>query len=93
MTYIKIYNESTKIHVSAPYWLSVIQLAKCGENERFKNVEESNRWIFGYPKMWKKMMWRFVWIPAATFLDTHVFYLFFLFLLLIVVYAARSLID
>ena len=44
-------------------------------------------------KCGKKMMWRFVWIPAATFLDTHVFSLFFLFLLLIVVYAARSLID
>ena len=51
-----MYNESTKIHVSAPYWLSVMQLAKCGkcgENERLKNVEKSNLWIFGYPKMWE----------------------------------------
>jgi hypothetical protein len=41
--------------VAGPYWLSVIQLAKCGkceENERLKNVEKSNLWIFGYPKKW-----------------------------------------
>jgi hypothetical protein len=59
----------------------------------------SKKWknqIFGYSdiqKCGKMMMWRFVWIPAATVLDTHVFSLIVFFLLLIVVYAARSLID
>jgi len=79
--------------VSAPYWLSVYTAGKMWENERLKNVENQISGYSGYLKMWKKMMF-------DVYLDTrcHIFgyacfFFIFCFLLLIVVYAARSLID
>jgi hypothetical protein len=77
----------------SPYWLSVHTAGKMWENERLKNVENSNLWIFGYPKRWKNDVCGCLWIISPTFFYTRVFSLIFFFLLLIVVYAARSLIN
>jgi len=63
------------------------------KNEPLRNVEKSNRWIFGYPKMWKNDVCGFMWIIFCHIFDTRGFSLIFFFLLLIVVYAARSLIN
>ena len=40
MTYFKIYNESTKIHVPHSNWWSANTAGKMWKNERLKNVEE-----------------------------------------------------